>query len=102
MPAQSVSSKTAGTGRKPLNNVFENLEMDYSQDHDLLGAAVIDVQDVGAAQDAQQTQGKELYELESSGAEAQFAIFCMLQDIHYVQDFVSRHGNTTNPARLIL
>lgn len=49
---------------------------------------MIDVQDVGTVQDHQQTQLQELYELESSEAEIQFAIFCMLQDVHCVQDFV--------------
>lgn len=88
VPVQSTSSKTAEVGGKTLNNLFENLEMYDPEDQDLLGAAVIDVQDVGTAQDAQQTQEKELYELEGSEAETQFAIFCVLQDVHCIQDFV--------------
>ncbi|CAD6566983.1 MAG: hypothetical protein ASARMPREDX12_009205 [Alectoria sarmentosa] len=71
VPVQPVSSIIAETPCKTLNNLFNNLEMDDSQDHDLLGAATIDVQD-----------------LESSEAEIQFAIFCILQDVHSVQDFV--------------
>lgn len=88
VPVQPVSSKTAEAPCKTLNNLFNNLEMDDPQDHDLLGAAMIDVQDVGTVQDPQQTQLQELYELESSEAEMQFATFCMLQDVHCVQDFV--------------
>ena len=47
VPVQPVSSIIAETPCKTLNNLFNNLEMDDSQDHDLLGAATIDVQDVG-------------------------------------------------------
>lgn len=88
VPAPPVTSKTSEAPGKVFSNLFDNLEMDASEDDDLLGTTVIDVQDVATIEDATQAQQKELYELESSKAEMQFAIFCTLQDAHSVQAFV--------------
>ena len=83
MPVRPVSSKKGAAQGKSLSNLFDNPEMNESQDHNLLGTAVIDAHDVITVEDATQTQQKEVYELESSEAEMQFAIFCMLQDAGY-------------------
>ena len=88
VPAPPVTSKTSEAQGKLFSNLFDNLEMDESEDDDLLGTTVIDVQDVATIEDAIQTQQQELYELESSEAEMQFAIFCTLEDAHSVQAFV--------------
>ncbi len=69
VPAPPVTSKTSEAPGKVFSNLFDNLEMDASEDDDLLGTTVIDVQDVATIEDATQAQQKELYELESSKAE---------------------------------
>ena len=72
MPVRPVSSKKGAAQGKSLSNLFDNPEMNESQDHNLLGTAVIDAHDVITVEDATQTQQKEVYELESSEAEMQF------------------------------
>lgn len=66
-----VPSKSGETRGKTRSNLFDDQEMDKLHDHDVLGAAVIDVHDVVAVEDATRTQWKEVYELESSEVEMQ-------------------------------
>lgn len=71
LPVRPVPSKIGEARGKPRSNLFDDLEVDKLHDHDVLGAAVIDVHAVVAAGDATRTQWKEVYELESSKVEMQ-------------------------------
>lgn len=88
VPVTRGSNKKVEDQNKSINNMFDNLEMEESSEHDLLGATAIDGNNLVAVEDAPQTSQKELYELESSEAEMRFAIFCLLEDVHHIQDLV--------------
>ena len=54
-PVRPVPSKIGEARGKTRSNLFDDLEIDKLHDHDVLGAAVIDVHDVVAAGDATRT-----------------------------------------------